>query len=131
MSNSISVPSNGSLASCDKAKSVATTLPLIDVLEDRDEVQILVEMPGVASSEIQLEIHQGQLLISATRPGMSLEGSKPLLRERSAFHYKRQLKLAESLDQDKIWAEHTLGILKIHIPKKAEVQKRKIEVRSA
>ena len=131
MSNSVSVTGNAFLASCNKAKTEATSLPLMDVLEDQQEVQILVEIPGVESSDIQLEIHQGQLVISANRNGNTFEGAKPLLRERSPVHYKRQLKLADSLDHDKIWAEHALGVLKVHVPKKAEVQKRKIEVRSA
>jgi len=34
-------------------------------------------------------------------------------------------------DHEKVWAEQALGVLRIHLPKKAENQKRKIEVRQA
>jgi len=111
--------------------AVSTVLPRIDILETKDEVQVWFELPGVEPSGLQLEVHQEELHLLATPSNPPGEGARCLLRERKPVQYKRHLRLADTLDQAKIWAEQIQGVLKIHLPKKAEVQRRKIEVRQA
>lgn len=109
--------------------TLPTVLPRIDILELKDEVQVLVDLPGVEPSGVNLEVHQGELQVVANPSNPVRDGSKSLLLERRSVQFKRHLKLSDSLDQEKIWAEQAKGVLKIHLPKKEEIQSRKIEVR--
>ena len=108
-----------------------TVVPRIDILETNDEVQLLVDLPGVEPAGVQLEVHEGELQLIAIPANTDRPEAKSLLHEAKQVQYKRHLKLADSLDHEKVWAEQALGVLRIHLPKKAEIQKRKIEVRQA
>lgn len=108
-----------------------TVVPRTDILETKDEVQLLVDLPGVEPAGVQLEVHEGELQLIAIPPNTDRPEAKSLLHEAKQVQYKRHLKLADSLDHEKVWAEQALGVLRIHLPKKAEIQKRKIEVRQA
>ncbi|MCE2805648.1 MAG: Hsp20/alpha crystallin family protein [Gemmataceae bacterium] len=108
-----------------------TVVPRIDILETKDEVQLLVDLPGVEPAGVQLEVYEGELQLIAIPANTDRPEAKSLLHEAKQVQYKRHLKLADSLDHEKVWAEQALGVLRIHLPKKAEIQKRKIEVRQA
>lgn len=111
--------------------AVPTVVPRIDILETKDEVQLLVDLPGVEPAGVQLEVQEGELRLIAIPVSLDRAEAKSLLREVKRVQYKRHLKLADSLDHEKIRAEQALGVLRIHLPKKAVNQARKIEVRQS
>lgn len=48
-----------------------TREPVADVLDERDEVVVIVELPGVEEQQIDVEIRAGEIEVSATGPGRS------------------------------------------------------------
>lgn len=108
----------------------STVVPPLDIQDFPAEVQVHVELPGVLPEEVKLETHQGTLSLVA-HPSRNIGSeSRYLLRERHPVTYKRQIRLGDTIDGNGIWAEGSKGILTIHLPKKTEVQKRIIPVKS-
>lgn len=112
------------------APARTTVVPTLDVQDLPKEVQVHVELPGVTPEEVKLEIHEGSLTLEGSPALKSCGESRFLLRERHLVTFKRQIRLGDSIDTSGIWAEGQKGILTIHLPKKAEVQKRSIPVKT-
>ncbi len=101
-----------------------------DIKEKEDEYVIEAEMPGMKKEDIQLELDEDYLTISAEHKEESEEkGENYIRRERRQGRYSRSFYL-ENVKQDEIKAEYDEGILTIHLPKeeKTPVKKRTIDI---
>jgi len=101
-----------------------------DIKEKEDEYIIEAEMPGMKKDDIQLELDEDYLTISAEHQEESEEkGENYIRRERRQGRYSRSFYL-ENVKQDEIKAEYDEGILTIHLPKeeKTPVKKRTIDI---
>ena len=71
----------------------------------------------------------GQLLtIRAERSLTTGEGVKWITREREAVSFLRQLNLGQGIDNERITAEYSNGVLSVTIPVSEKAKPRKIEV---
>lgn len=101
-----------------------------DIKESDDEYTIEAEMPGMKKEDIQLEINDDYLTISAVQSEEKEEKKENYIRrERRQGKYTRSFYL-ENVNQDDIKAEYDEGILKVHLPKeeKTPVKKRTIDI---
>jgi HSP20 family protein len=101
-----------------------------DIKESDDEYTIEAEMPGMKKEDINLEINDDYLTISAEHKEEKEEKKENYIRrERRAGRYTRSFYL-ENVNQDDIKAEYEEGILKVHLPKeeKTPVKKRTIDI---
>jgi len=101
-----------------------------DIKENEDEYTIEAEMPGMNKEDIQLEINDDYLTISAEHKEEKEEKNENYIRrERRQGRYTRSFHL-ENVNQDDIKAEYNEGILKVHLPKeeKTPVKKRTIDI---
>jgi HSP20 family protein len=100
----------------------ATWIPTVDVCERADEIVILVEMPGVARSDVQLAWNDGVLIISGLkRQGPGGRGIETYLCvERAYGHFRREIAVRVPVDHKKAKAELKDGLMKIHLPKRSE-----------
>jgi len=101
-----------------------------DIKENDDEYTIEAEMPGMKKEDIQLEINDDYLTISAVQNEEKEEKKENYIRrERRQGKYTRSFYL-ENVNQDDIKAEYDEGILKVHLPKeeKTPVKKRTIDI---
>jgi HSP20 family protein len=106
-----------------------TWSPAIDVYETPDELILLVELPGVDPSGVDLAITGNVLsLRGAKEPG---DLPEPLIqvRERRFGAFHRQLTLPNEVDFDRASAEATHGVLKIRLPKRTGAKSRTIPIR--
>jgi HSP20 family protein len=100
----------------------ATWTPTVDVCERTDEIVIFVEMPGVDRSDIQIAWTEGVLIISGLkrqRPSGSGIATYHCV-ERAYGHFRREIALKIPVDHKNAKAELKNGLLKIHLPKRAE-----------
>ena len=97
----------------------ATWTPTVDVCERTNEIFIIVEMPGVHRSDIQLAWNDGILIISGlkrqTPPDYGV--AKYLCAERTYGHFRREISINLSVDYKAAKAELKEGLMKIHLPK--------------
>lgn len=90
----------------------------VDVYDDNNEAyQVVAELPGVAKEDVDIQLENGVLTISAKRH------IKQGDREQTA-QYRRSLTINDDINADKVTAKLEDGILTVSLPK-AEARKPK------
>jgi HSP20 family protein len=91
----------------------------------------MAELPGVKADEVQLHVENNILTLTGERKFDKEEKGEGYRRvERSYGSFTRSFALPNSVAGDQVQAEMNDGILTVKLPKKTEVQPRKIEVKS-
>jgi len=111
-------------------RSGACYRPNVDILERRDELLVLADMPGARPEDIDLDFNDGTLTIHAKVQPRQDDHTQYLLREYGIGDYWRTFQVSEAVDASKISAEYTDGVLMLHLPKAEAVKPRKISVQS-
>ena len=102
-----------------------------DVKETENGYEVAIDLPGFKKDEIQLELKDGYLTISAAKGLDKDEKDKYIRRERYAGSMSRTFYVGESITEDKIHAKYENGILLLDVPKeekKAVPEKRYISI---
>ena len=101
-----------------------TTLPSVNILENKDDYMIEVAAPGFSKSDFKIELNHDLLTISSNKEtkNENNEGQQFTRREFSYQSFSRSFTLPNTVDSDKIGAQYENGILKIAIPKKEEAK---------
>ena len=105
-----------------------------DVKQTDNGYEVAIDLPGFKKDEIQLELKDGYLTISAAK-GLDKDEKdkkdKYIRRERYAGSMSRTFYVGESITEDKIHAKYENGILLLDVPKeekKAVPEKRYISI---
>ena len=109
-------------------------LPAVDIVESEKEITIAAEVPGVDQKDISVSIEDGAVTIKGEKFDERSEddGNKPYLVERNYGAFQRSFALPSDVNGDKITAEFTKGVLKVHLPKDAvQAKGRVVEVKGA
>ena len=103
----------------------------IDVYEDNDYVHIEAELPGFKKDEVDVNLENGILTITAARQPTrtTQEQGQAHLNERRLARVHRSLALPDTVDEDNIEAKLSDGVLHLKLPKRQEARQRKIEVK--
>ena len=104
--------------------------PAVDVSEDDNGINLYADMPGVKREDLKVESTENKLTITGI---ISTKVSDDFVDLKSEFRYngyKREFTLSRELDADKITANLNNGVLHLNIPKKEEIQPRRIEITS-
>ena len=103
-----------------------------DILEQDDKFILRAELPGFQKEDIDIQLHNGCLTISAEKKDESSnkEGEKYVRKERVYASMTRSFDV-QNIDESKISAEYKDGILQLDLPKmeKTEPEIKKIEIR--
>ena len=110
------------------AKNIMKT----DIKEHKDGYELEIDLPGFHKDEIQAELKDGYLTISAAKQlnqdEKEKESGKYIRRERYSGSCQRSFYVGDEITQEDIKAELKHGILKLFVPKKEakpEVEQRK------
>lgn len=112
----------------ENAQSAPLFTPQVDILERSDELQLLVDMPGVAADSIDIEFDDGTLSVRGKVTPREGTDRQYLLREYDVGDFLRTFKVSETVDSERIAAEYRHGVLRLHLPKVAPPEPRKISV---
>lgn len=119
----------GREAKCNSANR-PTWSPRVHVAESETEYQMQIELPGVNSEDVSLEMKDNHLIVAGTKQRDELaEGVKRIRDERLAGEFERTFEFSQQVDSDRIEAEFSNGILAITLPKSESVLPRKIEIK--
>jgi HSP20 family protein len=103
--------------------------PAVDLYEDKDNVYVKAEMPGMKRQDVDVSLHDGTLSISGERKGESKhEGAEVYRAERFFGRFQRTVTLPSPVAEDKVKAEYKDGILSITLPKTEEAKPKRIDV---
>lgn len=102
--------------------------PLLDVRETDEEYLVVLDLPGVKSEDVSIEVSDQVLSISGTRT--PVETGEAQLVERPYGSFVRTLTLPKGVEEDKIVADYHDGVLELHVPKPLEQRPKKIAIAS-
>lgn len=89
-----------------------------DVIDEGDQLHVKMDVPGVKKNEVDLNVTDNSIEISAKHKEESEDKKKNFLRrERSEVSYYRALPLPEKVKSDQAKAKLTDGVLSVTIPK--------------
>ena len=108
---------------------VRVFVPNADIYEDENELTVILEMPGVDKSNVEISVEGGVLRVSGRLDFSKYQGLQPLYTEYNIGHYSRSFSLSNKIDQNKIAAEMKEGVLSLKLPKVAEVKPKTIQVK--
>jgi HSP20 family protein len=105
-------------------------LPPADVIVGEDRVTVYMDVPGIKTEDLDIELENDMLTVRGERrpPWESLDGCTARI-ERSFGAFERTLRVTGGLDPDAIEAEVTDGVLVLNLPEPARPQPRRIQVR--
>lgn len=107
----------------------STWAPAVDIYEDENNVVLSVEVPGVEEKDIDVNVENNTLTVKGERKFEKEDKKENYHRiERAYGGFFRSFSIPHYVDVDKIEAEHENGVLKITMPKKAEMKPRKVKV---
>ena len=97
--------------------------PSVNITEKDNGFYVDVVSPGLHKDDFKIELNKKQLTITAEKKSEAeqKEGDKVWQKEFSLTSFKRSFYLPETVEADAIEASYDQGILKVFIPKKAEV----------
>jgi HSP20 family protein len=103
--------------------------PAVDVYEDKDNLLVRAELPGMKKEEIEISLHEGFLTLSGERKAEEKqEGAETYRSERWLGRFQRTLSLPCAVVPDKIKATYTDGVLTVTLPKAEEAKPKQIAI---
>jgi HSP20 family protein len=104
--------------------------PSFEVKETKDSYLFKADLPGVRDEDLELSLTGNRLTVSGKRDEEKRdEGERFYAYERSFGAFSRSFTLPEGVDVEHAEAGLASGVLTITLPKKPEVQPKKIEVK--
>lgn len=103
-------------------------MPTADIFEAAHALTVVLEMPGVDKSNVDISVEAGVLTIDGRLDFSKYEGMQPVYTEYNIGHYRRSFSLSSKIDQSKIAAEMKDGVLSLTLPKLEEAKPRRISV---
>jgi HSP20 family protein len=113
--------------------SVNPFIPPADLLIDDGGVTACMDVPGLRSENLEIELENDTLTIRGERPFPYAreDGAGPVRRvERGFGRFERTLRVPAGLDPDSVQAELADGVLTLRIPKPETLRPRRIEIRA-
>ncbi len=105
--------------------------PAIDIEEDDNAITVKAEVPGCKADDIEISIHGNTLTLSGDKKqseDKKEEGYYHL--ERSYGSFRRDLNIPADIDQEKVEATCTDGVLCITLPKAEKAKPIKVRVKT-
>ena len=104
--------------------------PAVDLFEEKDEIVVKAELPGIDRDNIDVNLSDHTLTIKAEKKKEEEAKEENYYRsERSYGSYVRTLHLPTDVRPDKVKATFKNGVLEIRMPKTEEAKAKEIKVK--
>jgi HSP20 family protein len=103
-------------------------VPTADIYETQDALTVILEMPGVEKSNVNVRVEEGLLHVEGRLDLNKYQGLQPVHTEYNVGHYARSFQLSSKIDQTKIAAALNDGVLSLTLPKIEEAKPRVINI---
>ena len=106
-------------------------VPALDVWETDEELVYAFDLPGIPEDEIEVELEDGSLTVSAERERQHQESDDRFYRfERRFGTFSRTIGLPQGVDESGINADYKNGVLEVHVRKPEQPKPQRIQVGS-
>lgn len=104
--------------------------PSVDIFENDSSITVLADMPGVKAQELEIDLRESMLTLTGRVVPPENPKESNVLREYQPGTFFRQFTLSEAIDQTKIDAKLSDGVLRLELPKVEKARPRQITVRT-
>ena len=119
----------GALENCQTTDHTHNLTPRADVLESETEFRLVLDLPGVKSRDLEINLEKQTLIVKASKATAVPEGFDLRRHERaSQAQYSRSFNLGNAVDGENVSAKLDEGVLQITLPKSEASKPRRIEV---
>ena len=129
MSEFITKPADGNLATVERTRNEATYTPRFDIVETDNEMLLCGDLPGVAPEDLEVRFENEHLIIHG-KVAPRHEDHEHIFGEYGIGNFEREFRISESVDAGKISAELKNGVLTVHLPKVEAIKPKRIEVKA-
>jgi HSP20 family molecular chaperone IbpA len=106
----------------------AALLPPVDIYEDATGITLKADLPGVSRERLSVQVDQDTLVIEG-EAAIEMPGDmEALYADLRTTQFRRSFTLSRELQIDQIDAQVQDGVLTLKVPKRAELQPRKIQI---
>ncbi len=103
--------------------------PAVDVFEDKDNLLVKAELPGMKKEDIEIAMQDNYLTLSGERKQeQKYEEGDVYRSERWAGRFHRTITLPCRVDTEKIKATYNEGVLTVTLPKAEEAKPKQIPI---
>ena len=105
--------------------------PSVDIYETEQELVLRADLPDLSEKDIDVRVENNMLTIRGERKFEKNVSEDNYLRmERAYGSFSRSFVLPSTVDESKVSADYKDGVLRVHLPKREEIQPRKIVIKS-
>jgi HSP20 family molecular chaperone IbpA len=104
--------------------------PAVDIFETEKEITLLADMPGVKAEDLNIDLRDNTLTLSAEIAPVENANEEDILVEYETGRYYRQFTLGEIINQQNIDAQLNDGVLRLSLPKVEKATPKKITVKT-
>ena len=105
-------------------------VPAVDIFEEDGNITVLADMPGVEPDNLTIDLHDNVLTMTGDTEEVEGEDEEELVHEYHVGRYYRQFTVSDNIDQDKIEANLTDGVLRLVLPKAEASKPKQIKVKT-
>ena len=111
-------------------RTESVTIEATVFVENGDKLMLVADLPGARAEDIDVQYENGVLTLHArVKPRQPAHCTNAVLCEYGVGDYVRTFQVGEGVDAGGITAEVANGVLTLHLPKRPELQPRRIEVK--
>ena len=118
------------LAGVESTRPGPVFTPAMDILETESAITVLADMPGVRADGLSIDLRKNVLSIEGRVADPDVRSEQVLLREYETGSFRREFRLTNLIDQNKIDASLSDGVLRLTLPKAEAARPRRVEVRN-
>jgi len=108
---------------------ISIKTPSLDVFEEKDEIVVKADLPGMNKDEIEVTVTENVVTIKGEKKEEEVKEKDYYRRERSYGSFVRSVELPSEVKSDQIKANFTDGVLEIRMPKTEEAKKKSVSVK--
>lgn len=119
-----------SVSTAQQNLGAVTYCPRLNMYDLSDRYEMHIELPGSSLEQIQATIDDGLLTIEASVPPRTeFTGDvTPWRAEYGVGDFRRQVRLGEDIDADRLTAKYEHGVLTLVLPKMPERKPRRVPI---
>ncbi|MFO7922086.1 MAG: Hsp20/alpha crystallin family protein [Bacteroidales bacterium] len=100
-------------------------VPAVNIIEGKEDFRIEVAAPGLDKKDFSIDVKNNVLFISSEKQQQDESKEEKIMRREFSYSsFSRSFSLPNTIDTEKISANHKDGVLNIIIPKKEEAREK-------
>ena len=104
--------------------------PPIDIFDNGDGLVLRADLPGVSGETLELQVQDNKLTLFGRVAQQAPEDARLIHQEYRVGDYLRSFILSEDVDHERISAKLLNGVLEVTLPRAAQTEPRRIQVKT-